>query len=612
MKKLFYLLATFVFLAGTVACNKSEDVAAPVITLGADSVLSVPAEGGDYIVNYSLSNSVNGGKMSAVSSTDWILDTNCDTLGKIAFHVEANTATQAREALITLSYEYGSGSAVNAKIRLTQAAAEPIDYKYVLEAGYFDGLYYGQQFSANYNYYTWISSKPWDDAGFFIADGIYYCFDIFVAETPENEENPVLPTGVYTLGEPGSTRDRTFSVDESRRCYSIDIDHTEYIYFSEGTLNVSCDGDVWTFDASLMDTNGDWHHVIYKGSATYVNDQGYNEGIKRIDKDIETEAIYATGSYMSGDKEVMEISLQMQDMPVGVWTGTKIALDVFMTYDEEGNIENGTYTLTRDNGTPKTIVEGILNENMQFPYPTGSYAQYYDENSDDFLGLFDSGTMEVTGNATDGYDITLDFVTVEGYSIKCTYSGEIVIIGIPGPYSTLTEDHTLDLTEAEATASFYGDQYLTGGTWVIDLIGPEEGVTMEIVSDTLHLDFAEGIPTGTYVPCTKSYFGPWEYMPGSISYGGNLSGTNYLSGFEEIEGALGDEIGVNEYAPATSGNLNITNHGDGTYTISFAFLDDREHTWDGEWTGTIDLTDWTVGTGAPAQSPRKSRVIVKR
>ena len=229
---------------------------------------------------------------------------------------------------------------------------------------------------------------------------------------------------------------------------------------------------------------------------------------------------------------------------------------------------------------------------MQFPYPTGSYAQYYDENSDAFLGLFDSGTMEVSGDAVSGYDITLDFLTVEGCSVYCTYSGPLSIIGIPGPYSTLTEDHTLDLSEAEATAYFYGDYYLTGGNWVVNLIGPDEGLTMEIVADTLCLDFAEGIPTGTYVPCRKSYFGPWEYQPGSMSYEGDLSGTNYLADFE-------GDYGANEYAPATSGDLNITNHGDGTYTVSFAFLDDKEHTWDGEWTGTIEMVDMSAGIGSP-------------
>ena len=69
-----------------------------------------------------------------------------------------------------------------------------------------------------------------------------------------------------------------------------------------------------------------------------------------------------------------------------------------------------------------------------------------------------------------------------------------------------------------------------------------------------------------------------EYLYGYLS--SSLNGTFYLSGFQE-------DGSVTEYAPAISGDLNIENHGDGTYTFSFEFLDDRGYTWDGEWTGTI-------------------------
>ena len=48
---------------------------------------------------------------------------------------------------------------------------------------------------------------------------------------------------------------------------------------------------------------------------------------------------------------------------------------------------------------------------------------------------------------------------------------------------------------------------------------------------------------------------------------------------------------VSEFAPAMDGDLEVTNHGDGTYTLKFSFLDDLGHTWDGEWTGAISFTD---------------------
>lgn len=36
----------------------------------------------------------------------------------------------------------------------------------------------------------------------------------------------------------------------------------------------------------------------------------------------------------------------------------------------------------------------------------------------------------------------------------------------------------------------------------------------------------------------------------------------------------------------------MENHGDGTYTLSFEFVDDKGYTWDGEWTGNLNMTAW--------------------
>ena len=601
MKRVYLLFLTFfLFLAGSVSCDNQEqkiEIEPSSIELGFDGNLQVSSDGGVFVITYNIVNPVESAKIVAQPAEDWLYDFNCDTFGKIAFSVGQNEDEQSRSAVVPVNYVSEEGDVLaEAEFAVVQDAAVPVEYDYILEAEYFDGLYYAQQFSINYNYYAWISSKPFDDAEFFIPGGIYYVFDIYTATPPEDESNPAPPAGVYTLGEYGSTEDMTFSM-ESRRCYSVDFETTIYNYFVDGTLTITKNGDEWTYEASLEDTDGKMHYLTYSGNAPYVGDKPVDTGLKRIEHDINTVAVSATGSYMRGDDEVMEVSLQMQDMEMGVWHGTRIYLDVFMPYDVDGNIENGTYTLTRDNGEPGTIVEGILNEEMQYPYPTGSYAQYYDENSDDFLGLFDSGTLEVTGDAANGYELVLDFVTMEGYSVKCSYSGPLTIIGIPGPYSTLTDDHTLDLTGAEADAYFYGDYFLTGGNWIVEIIGEEEGLTMDIVADTLHLDFAEGIPSGVYKACEKSYLGPWEYQPGSMSYGGSLSGTNYLGGFE------GDG-NVSQYAPATSGDLIITNHGDGSYTVSFEFLDDKGHTWDGEWTGVINLIDDRAMGAPPVGAPR--------
>ena len=44
--------------------------------------------------------------------------------------------------------------------------------------------------------------------------------------------------------------------------------------------------------------------------------------------------------------------------------------------------------------------------------------------------------------------------------------------------------------------------------------------------------------------------------------------------------------------------MKVENLGDGRYTISFDFLDDRGYNWDGTWTGAIPMVDKTVSAGS--------------
>ena len=61
-----------------------------------------------------------------------------------------------------------------------------------------------------------------------------------------------------------------------------------------------------------------------------------------------------------------------------------------------------------------------------------------------------------------------------------------------------------------------------------------------------------------------------------------MNGTGYMGGFDGMQQP-------SLLAPATSGDLTITANDDGTYTLTFSFLDDKGNTWDGEWTGFISL-----------------------
>lgn len=148
------------------------------------------------------------------------------------------------------------------------------------------------------------------------------------------------------------------------------------------------------------------------------------------------------------------------------------------------------------------------------------------------------------------------------------------------PQSTLTDDYTLDLSGAIGQAAYYGDYYETGGgNWLIEII-PGSGAGDAFMTDLVAegTDFESGIPSGTYTASTSYYPLPGEYLQGGIDSDGYIGGTSYVN---ILNGAVAG------YATAVSGDLHITNNGDGTYVISFEFLDSQGYTWDGEWSGNL-------------------------
>ena len=188
--------------------------------------------------------------------------------------------------------------------------------------------------------------------------------------------------------------------------------------------------------------------------------------------------------------------------------------------------------------------------------------------------------MEIGGSRDfDQYTITCTFQTSENVSIECSWSGKMVVSGMPGPASTLEGDYTLNLEGATASASCYGDYYETGGAnWTLQIMpeGAGDAISMDFVVEGL--DESE-IPSGTYKAAATEYPGPGEYLTGYMS-GSYLYGTWY-AGYD-AEGYIVSR------APATSGDITVVNNGDGTYDLTFNCDDGSGNIWSGSWSGVIE------------------------
>lgn len=597
MKKFFIscLSIAAVVLTGCKKGPDGPDAPTPELELaGGNVTLTVSAEGGTQSITYNITNPVDGGVIEAVPADSWINTISVDEANKtISFNVDPNEVAEARSQLLSVTYTYGEGLVVKKEMNVIQNAGMAYDYVYEMTS--FSSYWYGDQYGLNgeHNYYTWLSDMPFTEDGYTQPGGNYYLFDIY-APSPEDEAVPVIPAGTYTLGEYGATAEWTFSPDYSK-AVRYNSEGLEFqANFEDGTLTVSydADGNV-VMEAILTDTEGKAHHITYTGVGLCVDDRPVLPG---LGEDLEFTATMAAASYAQGDANNMEVVIQFTDMEIDgegyvIPPGTILAVDAIMPFDEEGNLTTGTYNVSED-GTPMTVYPGY---DVFGIFYAGTYAQHLVSNEEYYNSLVTEGTMEISGSAGN-YTVSCNFVGSDGFSIKATYTGAIEVQGMPGPISTLTGDYTLDLEGATAVATTWGDYYETGGNnftvQIMPTTGPD-GLLLDLVSDAS----VDGIASGTYTISASGNPNVGEYLKGYLS-GSNLGGTMYVGGFTE-------EGYVTAYAPATTGDLDITNNGDGTYNISFSFVDDLGYTWDGEWSGEI-----TIQSGSSA-SPARNRTYVE-
>lgn len=373
---------------------------APEIKITSGSEIAVPAEGGTVTVEYEITNPVEGATavVSVPEDIDWISPISAND-GTAILEATANETEAARAAEITVTYTWDEGE-IHARTNAIQAAPEH-RYDYESELNVFSGT--------------------------------YYLFDLY-SGAPDNTDSPALPAGTYTLDETGSRTAMTFDGGLTQGTQLNPDGSTAFqVKFTEGTAEVSYEGDNMILEAVLTDTEGRTHHITYKGKAEYVNAVGGNED-NTIYRNIDIHAVSASASYYSGDEQQMCLVITLTDMTANsegslLAPGTVLTLETYMYRDENGFITPGEYTVTEEGGLgePFKIFRG---ENMYDILLIGSYAYDYDNNANRYLGLITDGTMTVEGGEGT-YTFNCNFKTAEGYTITAEWSGQLSVSGMP-------------------------------------------------------------------------------------------------------------------------------------------------------------------------------------
>lgn len=573
------------------ACQKPDEgigtLQNPEITILAEQPLIVPAQGGDFNVAFTVKNSRTDGAMTAgTDNADWIkgISINADN---VEFHVSTNDMGDIRTGIVTLAYKYGGDSTATADVTISQEKLTSPEYDYVFNATIASGAYYGDQYSnepGQMNYSVCLSDREVTEEN--ILGGNFYFLDIFASE-PEDLANVRVPEGTYTLGQSGTTSIGDINPDYTYAYYTDPADGNTYeANFSEVMLTVSYDGDNALYSAVLTDTDGQTHYVTFSGKAVI----GLDLPERKLDRDLDFTASYTSASYLYHYGDILEVGLDFTDMEIDadgkmVPPGSWIVVDMIQPYNEWGMLERGYYPVKSTPEEPFTVVPG---DSWYI-----SYAIYVDEYGTMHRDNITGGSMTIEMSDPDTYNISCDFTTESGYTAKCTWTGYIEIAEMPsgGSKSTLTGDYELNLSEAEGSANYFNNMYGTGGLeWMITL-DQQNGDAVQIHLFSESIDPNDGIGTGKYTVNTDGYPRPGEWRDGLIDGFYSIGGTWFIG---KQDGMPNPEM----MAPAVSGDLEITNHGDGTYDIVFAFNDDHQtpYMFSGQYHGPLDIDIFTEST----------------
>lgn len=455
-----------------------------------------------------------------------------------------------------------------------------------------EGIYFGDAYIGNesvYTYYMNISDKPFMDGGYADDEGTYYVLRL---NTPFEEQ---VANGTYTLTE---------ETDKYTEYTILGGDHSYIVYQSqkflikEGTITVSNANIKPRIEIEMTSTEGTTFHTVYEGIYSY-----YNKSIEWLEQDKNTTMTSVYSWYLEESPEDRNTNLNItlyEKVDDENWLVPPSSVLIFVgrgEFDNDGNLIPGTFTITNDKeASDYTFLEGGCINFMNAPFPTSTTLKYYydpDNTTAIQVGLAQSGTVEIEKNG-DNYTLTYDLTTDKGKKLTGSYTGPIVVQDAPKVIEKnewdLPEDLEMTFDAQNIKTQVTGNKYTVSDayTWQFRFLQYNENwryagdqLYIEIVNN---LDETEEPVPGVYKISESNEVGTARKGTFNMSSGVDGFGTGtYFKYYED--GA------VRWAAGASDGEVEITKNEDGTYTVTFDFLDGQQEPkhFKGTWTGTPEI-----------------------
>ena len=244
MRNLFTL-----FIAAALLAVSCEPVVTPAdetkFEITSERVVNVAAEGGSFVIAYTLNNGDHTALKVEADNTDIITSIKAEQQGYIIVTVAANEEYVEREASIRVSYE--------SEAYVITVKQDGLDYEVVnIAANQLVGNYYGDNLKEGVGHYWIFLTENGFVDGAAVAGGEYFRLDL-MAPMPADEDNVRIPDGEYTY-------DLSLSYDE----YTIvDIGNTDYSWVDE-----NMEGWALALDDAKLTVSGNHFELVAVVGAT--------------------------------------------------------------------------------------------------------------------------------------------------------------------------------------------------------------------------------------------------------------------------------------------------------------------------------------------------------
>lgn len=244
----FFNVIIAAILCFAVSCDHVADEpsgANPTFELTSDTVVNVAAEGGNFVIAYTLNNGDHTAIKAEADNTDIITSIKAAQKGYIIVTVAANEEYVEREASIRVSYE--------SEAYIITVKQDGLDYEVVnIAANQLVGNYYGDNLNDGVGHYWIILTENGFVDGAAVAGGEYFRLDL-MAPMPADEDNVRIPDGEYT-----------YDLSLSYKEYTIvNIGNTDYSWVDE-----NMEGWALALDDAKLTVSGNHFELVAVVGAT--------------------------------------------------------------------------------------------------------------------------------------------------------------------------------------------------------------------------------------------------------------------------------------------------------------------------------------------------------